>query len=123
MSFFAELRRRNVFKVGAAYVLTGWVLLQAGDNAEKIAPEALQEIQRGHLAHLKKLTDEGKIVVAGPFGDQPDPKLRGMCVYRTGLEETRKLAEADPAVKAGRLAVSAMTWYTPKGKLTPPVAE
>ena len=33
MSFFAELKRRNVFRVGIAYVLMAWVLLQAGDFA------------------------------------------------------------------------------------------
>jgi TolB-like protein/Tfp pilus assembly protein PilF len=31
MSFFAELKRRNVFRVGAAYVVIGWLLLQAAD--------------------------------------------------------------------------------------------
>ena len=31
MSFFAELRRRNVIRVGIAYVLIAWVLLQAAD--------------------------------------------------------------------------------------------
>ncbi len=33
MSFFAELKRRNVFKVGIAYVLMAWVALQAADFA------------------------------------------------------------------------------------------
>ena len=31
MSIWAELKRRNVFKVGIAYVLMGWVLLQGAD--------------------------------------------------------------------------------------------
>ena len=31
MSFFAELRRRNVFKVGAAYVVVAWLLIQVAD--------------------------------------------------------------------------------------------
>jgi len=31
MSFFAELRRRNVFKVAAAYIIVGWLILQAGE--------------------------------------------------------------------------------------------
>jgi TolB-like protein len=33
MSFIAELKRRNVIRVGLAYVLMGWVLLQAADFA------------------------------------------------------------------------------------------
>jgi len=31
MNFFEELKRRNVFRVGIAYVLMGWVLLQGAD--------------------------------------------------------------------------------------------
>ena len=31
MSFFAELKRRNVFRVGIAYVVGGWLLLQLTD--------------------------------------------------------------------------------------------
>jgi TolB-like protein/Flp pilus assembly protein TadD len=31
MSLFIELKRRNVFRVGAAYVVVGWLLLQAAD--------------------------------------------------------------------------------------------
>lgn len=49
MSFFAELKRRNVFRVGVAYVVGGWLLLQ------------LTEV----LSELLKLPDEiGPIVVA-----------------------------------------------------------
>jgi TolB-like protein len=33
MSLFKELKRRNVFRVGIAYVLMGWVLLQGADFA------------------------------------------------------------------------------------------
>ncbi len=33
MSFIEELKRRNVFRVGIAYVLLGWVVMQAADFA------------------------------------------------------------------------------------------
>lgn len=33
MSFLAELKRRNVFRVGAAYALVGWLLAQVSDVA------------------------------------------------------------------------------------------
>jgi adenylate cyclase len=32
MSFFEELRRRNVFRVGVAYIIVAWLLLQVGDT-------------------------------------------------------------------------------------------
>ena len=31
MSFFTELRRRNVFRVAIAYILLGWAVLQGAD--------------------------------------------------------------------------------------------
>jgi TolB-like protein/cytochrome c-type biogenesis protein CcmH/NrfG len=31
MSFFAELKRRNVFKVGVAYLISAWLLIQVAD--------------------------------------------------------------------------------------------
>lgn len=33
MSFFSELRRRNVFRVGAAYVIVAWITMQVTDLA------------------------------------------------------------------------------------------
>ena len=33
MNFFAELKRRNVVRVGIAYVLVGWVLAQVAEFA------------------------------------------------------------------------------------------
>lgn len=38
MSFFGELKRRNVFRVGIAYALAGWVVLQAADFALDLIP-------------------------------------------------------------------------------------
>ena len=57
----------------------------------------------------------------GPVTERPDPALRGLAFYRTGsLEQSRQLAEADPAVRAGRLSVEIMTWYCTPGTMTRP---
>ena len=57
----------------------------------------------------------------GPVDGQPDPSLRGLTFYRTGsLEQSRQLAEDDPAVRAGRLTVDIMTWYCPPGTMGRP---
>ncbi|MEJ2297897.1 MAG: hypothetical protein P8X94_05210, partial [Woeseiaceae bacterium] len=32
MSFFAELKRRNVFRVAIAYALIAWLIMQVGDT-------------------------------------------------------------------------------------------
>jgi uncharacterized protein len=91
------------------------VLLKRPLNPLPVAdPEA---IQQKHLAHLGAMYRAGKLVVAGPFGDQPDPRLRGMCLYRTSLAEAKALAESDPAVKAGRLEVEVLSWWVEKGAM------
>ena len=57
------------------------------------------------------------MVLSGPFCDQSDETKRGFSVYRTSLEETRRLTEDDPAIQAGRMSIEAMTWLTKKGAL------
>jgi uncharacterized protein YciI len=91
------------------------VLLKRPPDAPDFPEERLDEIQGQHLAHLREMGDRGAMVAAGPFGDQPDESLRGMCLYRTDVEETRRLAGQDPAVRARRLAVEILTWWFPAG--------
>lgn len=100
------------------------VLLKRPAASTEYPPEKLQEIQAGHMAHLGRMAREGHMVAAGPFGDQEDERLRGLALYRVeSIEEARRLAEADPAVEAGRLEVEVMTWYTQKGALAFPLFE
>jgi len=95
-----------------------FVLLKRPSSVASIPDDEVEEIQSLHLAHLARLTKTGQLAVAGPFGDQEDESLRGLAIYRVGsLEEARRLAEADPAVQAGRLEVEIMTWYTLSGAL------
>jgi uncharacterized protein YciI len=75
-----------------------------------------QTIQEGHMAHLNASAKSGKLVIAGPMGDNGD--IRGILVYKTAtVEEARAIAEADPAVKAGRLRVELHKWFVTKGAL------
>jgi uncharacterized protein YciI len=100
------------------------VLLKRPAEPQGCPEEKLAEIQAAHLGHLTRMAREGHPVVAGPFGDQEDERLRGLALYRVGsVEEARRLAEMDPAVQAGRLEVEVMTWYTQKGALAFPVFE
>lgn len=77
---------------------------------------ATQELQKQHLANIKRLAELKKLVVAGPFGD--DGQLRGIFVFKVAsLEEAKSLAATDPAVKAGRLALDIHPWLVPEGIL------
>ena len=87
--------------------------LKSGEKRDHPDEEAA-EIQRGHMAHLAKLHEDGHACIAGPMGI--DGNLRGIVIYKTPtLEVADSLARLDPAVKAGRLAVEVMPWWAMKG--------
>ena len=97
------------------------VLLRTPEQPRSYDDAEIDRIQKEHLAHHAKLRATGQVVTNGPVIDQPDPALRGLAFYRTGsLEQSRRLAEADPAVQAGRLAVEIMTWYCQPGTMSKP---
>ena len=83
-------------------------------SAEK-TPES-EEIQKQHMAHLTKSWEAGKLRLAGPVDKGGD--IRGIVIYRTpAMQEAVEWATADPAVKAGRLAVDIHPWFVPRGTL------
>ena len=77
----------------------------------------LAALQQEHLAFNARMREAGHAVITGPVSGQPDESLRGISVFRTSEEETRHLVEADPSVRAGRLAVDVFTWLMPAGTL------
>jgi uncharacterized protein len=97
------------------------VLLRRPADAPDYPDEELDRIQGEHLAFHADLRASGQIVTNGPVIEPPDASLRGLTFSRTGsLERSRQLAEDDPSVRAGRLAVEIMTWYCPPGTMSRP---
>jgi uncharacterized protein len=94
-----------------------FVLLRRGPRAHEFSEEELDRLQQAHLAHLAEMGERGVMPVAGPFSEQPDETWRGFCLYTVELDEARRLAESDPSVRAGRMAVECFNWWTKKGSL------
>jgi uncharacterized protein len=89
--------------------------LMRGANTSQDAATA-NELQKGHLAYMTTLREQGKLLVAGPFMD--NSAMRGIVIYRVAsVEDAKALAANDPAVKAGRLAIDAHPWMTLRGIL------
>lgn len=89
------------------------VFLKSGPERSQNEEEA-QAIQKQHLAYLGKIYEKGKTSITGPMGDDGD--IRGIVIYNTAtMEEAKKLAEQDPAVKSGRLVVEVHPWWAAKG--------
>lgn len=94
------------------------VLLRRPADAPAYDEATLERIQSEHIAYHASLRESGRVVTNGPVTDQVDQSLRGLTFYKTGsLDEARRLAEEDPAVRAGRLAVEVMRWYCPSGTM------
>lgn len=85
------------------------------EDAPSHSDEELNEIQDGHLAHLRAMGEAGYALTAGPFDAQSDDKFRGLVFFTVSPDEALRLTENDPAVKAGRLRADVMTWYHEKG--------
>ena len=94
------------------------VVLRRPTQPRDYDEDTLAGIQSEHLAYHASLRESGQVVTNGPVTDQPDDSLRGFTFYRTGsLQAARRLAQADPAVQAGRLEIEVMTWYCPPGTM------
>jgi len=92
------------------------VLMKRGDGWNPNAPEFM-DVMKQHHAFVKQMTDQGNMAVAGPFplGDQGE--LRGVAIFRVGTEQTGKLTQEDPIVKAGLIKAEIHPWGTGKGVL------
>lgn len=70
-----------------------------------------------HHAFVKEITEQGKLAIAGPFPLGEPGELLGASIFRVGGEQTAKLLQDDPAVKAGLLKTEIHPWGTGKGVL------
>ena len=93
-----------------------FVLLRRPDDAPDLAEAELDRLQEEHLGYLASLRAEG-LLVAGPFREQEDESLRGMCLVSRPIDEVRALLDRDPSVLAGRMRPDVFTWLTAKGAL------
>lgn len=65
----------------------------------------------GHFANMGRLAEEGKLALAGPFGQNGDG-WRGLFVMATGsVEEARSWTETDPVIVNGEMVAEYVPWY------------
>ncbi len=89
------------------YVL---VILKTGEN-KTTDKEELNKLFRGHMENIQRLVKEGKLIVAGPFGEN-NLTWRGLFIFDVKtVEEARELVQTDPAIKAKLFDVDLVPWY------------
>lgn len=97
------------------YVFVMYIKAEGGDD---FTEEELAEIQAGHMAHIGKMSAEGNLVIAGPFGDKAD--WRGILIFNDhDVDRVSELVNQDPAVQAGRLTFEAHPWWAARGSKLP----
>jgi len=70
-----------------------------------------KEYFRGHFDNIKKLADEGKLVLAGPISKNSN-EFRGIFVLNTtDFEEAKKMLENDPTVREKIFEADLYNWY------------
>ncbi|MBL0151937.1 MAG: hypothetical protein IPP87_26095 [Ideonella sp.] len=85
------------------------VILKTGPNKMPAGPER-DEMFRGHFANMKRLSDAGKLVQAGPL-DGVDG-WRGLYVFAVAdIEEARSLVATDPVVAKGEMIPELHRYY------------
>lgn len=94
-----------------------FVMLTKGEKRNEISDTALiNDLQSRHLANIDSLAQEGKILVAGPFGD--DGNWRGIFIFDADTqEEVEAYLNTDPMIKAGWLGYEVHPWWTAKNEV------
>jgi uncharacterized protein YciI len=89
------------------YVL---VILKTGPK-EPASEAERSKLFNGHMANIKRLAAEGKLVVAGPLAKN-ERQYAGIYVLNVAaVAEVDALMATDPAVAAGAFAYEAYSWY------------
>lgn len=88
--------------------------LNAHPDRAEMPQEKLMEIQKGHLEHMGKMAQAGKLLVAGPFMTEGGP--RGVVIYNcASVEEAMGYTKPDPAVVNKRLSMEFYKMHAPEG--------
>jgi uncharacterized protein YciI len=77
-----------------------------------------------HILFMRRLDEEGRLVLGGPFDDEPagptDGGAVGLAIIEAGsMQEAERLAESDASVQYGLISVTVRRWGPRMGSALP----
>ena len=86
------------------------VILKTGEN-KSLDKKTRDSLFRGHFQNVRRLADEGKLIIAGPM-ENNDKHYEGIFVLNVKtIDEAKKLLDTDPTIKAKLLDPELYQWY------------
>ncbi|MDO5655888.1 MAG: hypothetical protein Q4G27_07090 [Flavobacteriaceae bacterium] len=87
------------------------VILKTGTN-KTTDKTLINESFRGHMNNINQLVESGKLVVAGPLGNNEN-NYRGIFILNNinSIEEAKDILQTDLAIKNGLLDYEIFPWY------------
>ncbi len=88
-----------------------FVILKTGPDTTS-TKEELEQLFRGHMDNITMLSNQGKLVVAGPMSGKNEKGYRGIFILNTtDLQEAREMLSGDPAITKGVFEAELYPWY------------
>jgi uncharacterized protein YciI len=100
-------------KLGAdEYGMKNYVLVILKTGPAIVEPGAKRDsLFKGHMANISRLAAEGKLLVAGPIGENK-MSYRGIFILNVRtIDEARALLDTDPTVKEKIFDTELFPWY------------
>ncbi len=90
-----------------------FVFLNKKIESDNTPKEVVDKLMEGHMANIRQMSKEGRLVAAGPFDGGG-----GIYIFRSSsTEEVKGWIQADPAVKANRWNVEVLPYFPRLGSV------
>lgn len=87
-----------------------FVILKTG-TAKNVSKAVSDSLFAGHMKNIGRLANDGKLVLAGPFGKN-DQTYRGLYIFNvSSIDDAKELVASDPAVAGKLLEAAYYQWY------------
>ncbi len=90
-----------------------FVFLNKKTDKLELPEEEIKKIMEGHLANIKRLASEGKLIAAGPFDGGG-----GIFIFKSNsIDQVKEWLKTDPGIQANRWNIEVLPYYSRLGSV------